>query len=493
MAYGSIWGATLTVDDDGPADFTRVQDAVDTAAQGDEVFVMPGIYAGGETRTVRFRFPDGSQYSGLVVEAPITAVVFLKDGVTLRGSGPEVTTLDGLADGTVILINEGGSETRVEGFTIQGGSGNDFRLPLLDLDGRRSAGGIMIFGGSPIISHNVIRGNSVSAYGGGMEVAFSYFTPAQIRFNRVIDNLADAGGGAGIDVTNADPIFEGNIITGNRVTGTFGAGGGIAVFDNVNPFIYFQVDSDPETVMNTIAGNEAAFGGGIWMSAAPLTWGNIVSFNRAQTGGGIYSSGGSLGFRWNDVFGNAGGNYSHEDLTGKNGNISADPLFLDSAGGDWRLTPTSPCVDAAPVGSFIIAGGKNVRLSRNDFEGNLRPLDGNRDLEAVPDIGAFEFNRGDVLGLRFAQDTETLSWRAERSAVAYNVYRGSLGELSASSFGACIGSVDPVTSGTVLVDPLLPDPATGLFYLVTQVTAAGEQTLGFDSRGLERISPPGCP
>ena len=35
---------TWTVDDDGPADFSSIQDAVDAASTGDSIQVFPGIY-----------------------------------------------------------------------------------------------------------------------------------------------------------------------------------------------------------------------------------------------------------------------------------------------------------------------------------------------------------------------------------------------------------------------------------------------------------------
>jgi hypothetical protein len=47
-----------------------------------------------------------------------------------------------------------------------------------------------------------------------------------------------------------------------------------------------------------------------------------------------------------DIYGNAGGDWVHpiEDQLGVNGNISADPLFCDTLGGDYRLETCSPCL-----------------------------------------------------------------------------------------------------------------------------------------------------
>ena len=37
------------------------------------------------------------------------------------------------------------------------------------------------------------------------------------------------------------------------------------------------------------------------------------------------------------------------------GNITNDPLFQDAAGGDYRLTPNSPCVNTGTNGSWTIS------------------------------------------------------------------------------------------------------------------------------------------
>ncbi|MCA9426890.1 MAG: hypothetical protein KC994_17555 [Candidatus Omnitrophica bacterium] len=62
------------------------------------------------------------------------------------------------------------------------------------------------------------------------------------------------------------------------------------------------------------------------------------------------------------------------------GNIDADPLFVDPANGDYHLMPGSPCIEA----------GTNTGLVE-DFDGKGRPL-------GDYDMGAFEypFLRGDI-------------------------------------------------------------------------------------------------
>src|SRR6185437_6846641 len=74
------------------------------------------------------------------------------------------------------------------------------------------------------------------------------------------------------------------------------------------------------------------------------------------------------------------------DETGTRGNISADPLFVDAASGNFRLEQAAPPIDA----------GTNTGAPPTDFDGNPRPIDGDGDGVAVTDMGAFEFPAADL-------------------------------------------------------------------------------------------------
>jgi hypothetical protein len=84
----------------------------------------------------------------------------------------------------------------------------------------------------------------------------------------------------------------------------------------------------------------------------------------------------------NLVFGNTIDYQGTANQTGISGNISADPLFIDGAAGNYRLQHGS--------GSPAIDSGSAIGAPGVDFDGTLRPLDGNGDATAVMDIGAFE-------------------------------------------------------------------------------------------------------
>ena len=116
---------------------------------------------------------------------------------------------------------------------------------------------------------------------------------------------------------------------------------------------------------NTIVSNgPGAMGGGIYCMSGftGQIVRNIVALNVSQ-GSAIYCEpGANPTFLCNNVWGNVGGDYGGAcgNPTGLNGNISLDPLFCDSAQGDYRLGSDSPCAnvpDCGQIGVFGIACG----------------------------------------------------------------------------------------------------------------------------------------
>ena len=143
LASGATFATTWTVDDDGKADFTYIQGALQVASDGDEILVMPGTYTG----------------TGATIVNTLGKEVWLHSS-----GGPEVTIIDG--EGVRRGIQCVGGETSntiIEGFTITGGSA---------LDG----GGMINIGSSPTLTNCIFENNHASNDGGGMHNTDSSLT-----------------------------------------------------------------------------------------------------------------------------------------------------------------------------------------------------------------------------------------------------------------------------------------------------------------------------
>jgi len=125
------------------------------------------------------------------------------------------------------------------------------------------------------------------------------------------------------------------------------------------------------TVSNcTISGNSSS---GVYVDykGTALVSNSIVGFN--GIGIGRDSASYTLTLLYNDVYGNTTSNYDGiPDATGTNGNISADPLFVDRAAGNFHLLPGSPCIDAGDdavvtAGQTDLAGQPRIQGAHVDM------------------------------------------------------------------------------------------------------------------------------
>jgi len=112
---------TWTVDDDGPADFQTIHDAIDAASPGDTIFVKSGEYCEGQS-------------------AHITKPL------TLQGENPETTIIDG----SVRIL---ASNTSLSGFTIISGYGWELG-PILGSAYNCTLTNNILFGAGSIIYDN---------------------------------------------------------------------------------------------------------------------------------------------------------------------------------------------------------------------------------------------------------------------------------------------------------------------------------------------------
>jgi len=182
-------------------------------------------------------------------------------------------------------------------------------------------------------------------------------------------NSAPSGGGAWAGTLN------------NCILTTNSARGGISLDDDGVPY------------------RVGGFGGaahGCTLNNCTLTanWAIVVAYDAGDWFDG--DGGGAAGGTLNNCivyFNSNGGNYTADSSlrhccttplpTSGVGNITNAPLFVDYDGGDFRLRPDSPCIDA---------GTNLVGLLTTDILGNTRFIDGNGDGIVAWDIGAYEYN-----------------------------------------------------------------------------------------------------
>jgi hypothetical protein len=358
-------GAAGTGTDDDP--FRDLQLAIDSASDGDVILIRPGTYEATPSEFVEplcgnceEHLTDVEATHGFVVEGK---------GVHLVGSGPDETVLVTNAGYGVLFEDSRGSH--VANLRITGGR--------RDADGMATDAGVVVRRSNVTLDVLEIVDNDhrlegvVVGIGGvmGREGAEMTITNCVIRNNGwdgialyrgavafIADNDISVGRGAGIGITwDASAVVLRNRISGYwKGVGTFGSSRATvrnnAIFDNLGWGIVITGESFMEAANNVVVRNGNC-GFALWSDVATgLFTNNIVVGNGWREEWvcpqvGIWMNGNpeNVGISFNDVWGNAAGDYHDMDeLTGVDGNISLDPVFADTL--DFHLLEGSPGIDA---------------------------------------------------------------------------------------------------------------------------------------------------
>lgn len=395
-----------------PADFATIQAAINAAGPGDTILVSPGTYA------------ENINFQGKAIT------------VTTK-KGPKKTIIDGGAkDSVATFVSGEGLGSVLNGFTLRKGrsgfdtpgfgDGGGIRISAASptitgnsiVDNRACVGpGISISFGSPLIQGNTISRNLQQGCSGGIRgggISIGGNGTARVLDNVIAANTMTSANGGGISPFAAGtPTIQGNTITGNTATGISpcAAGGGISMVNFSDTLIAGTLitgnsagcgggirwgvpfgDRGPLLVNNTIADNDSAQGSGIYadgFDTQTLLVNNIIVATGAQTA--VFCGNFDLNppmFKSNDVFSPMGSAYGGicTNQTELNGNISADPLFVNPGAGNYHLQAGSAAIDA----------GDNIApsLPANDLDGDPRKLDGDGNGTVIVDVGADEFNLG---------------------------------------------------------------------------------------------------
>lgn len=236
-------GRTITVDDDGPADFNNIQAAINDANNGDTVIVADGIYSGKGNRDINAG-PEGVE------------------NVVVRSThGPENCIIDG----------SGG----YFGFHFDALNYANHKIPVVLLDGFKITNCQLAIalhqtGQYPAIRNCILTGN-----GGGIRCG--EWNCIEISNCTIVNNT----GGIQCDLT-AEPTIQNCIIANNAGTGIYCIG--------ARPFVTNCI----------VSGNKSKFfGGGFYIgpdinyASEPQIHNCIVTGNKADSGGAFYITGGS--------------------------------------------------------------------------------------------------------------------------------------------------------------------------------------------------------
>ncbi|MHC4241819.1 MAG: choice-of-anchor Q domain-containing protein, partial [Planctomycetota bacterium] len=326
----------------------------------------------------------------------------------------------------------GSGNAVLDGFTITGGNANtsspyhgagllnEYGTSLISNctfihNSARRGSGIYNYRGNPSLTNCTFTQNSAEDKGGAIYNYESYSDLTECTF---IENSAEYGGG-GIYNDESDPILanctfivnqahygggmynekSGPILTNCTFTGNLGHnyGGGMyntlesyptlhnCIFNGNLAYDYgggfSNNDSSPTLTNCTFTGNSAPTGNAIACNSREQRHGATISLTNCI-----------LWDRGNEIWNNDRSTFiiSYSNVQGGwrgEGNIDAEPMFVDPQGpdnipgtedDDLRLAPTSPCIDSGDPNYLL--GPKET-----DLEGNQRIIGGHIDM------GAYEF------------------------------------------------------------------------------------------------------
>jgi serine protease len=311
-----------------PTDQPTIAAAIASAPDGYTVLVAPGLYSGMGNRDLNF----AGKRLDLRGAADPSSVVIDCEGLA------RLITFDHAED----------NRSGVSGLTVRNCGVDD-------------QGALYMLGAAPTISGNVfdstmsVSGAQLFGFNGSPNVQKNLFRNTQCDDQHLSGVLAFVNG--------SSPYIANNVFVGNQCRSV-----NMSIPEGMTPMV----------VNNTMVGNRA----GIYIDRRVSTashWysnnlivgnerGVEVSFEFSPRSDDLASI-----FQTNIVFGNATDYLGTTDLTGRSGNLRADPLFV-----------TSPTNLRLAAGSPARGAGAALHAPADDFDGAPRG--------ASFDIGAFQFH-----------------------------------------------------------------------------------------------------
>lgn len=378
-----------------------LQAALAASVFGDQIFVADGSYRTTSTgsRTISFGLKNGVElYGGFLggESSPAERPPFWTAASTLDGDLAGDDGLSQFGDNSFHLVTTAGTNATavLDGFVIRGGNANaaggnnDKGAGILCLGAVSptvrncrfvanrctfgGAAGYINNGGAPSFSDCAFEDGVGGSFGGAFDIAAG----GAVRFERCLfrGNTAARAGALEIFSTTGAVVSD-CVFLNNTATGT-GGGGGVWLGSGGNPVVRGCTIAGNFSTTNAVAGLRV-------QNAANATVANCILWDNVGPAGAQASG--------NQVNATADVNWCIVEggFVGGTGNLGADPLLANVAGGDVTLGAGSPAIDAGSNNG--VPAGITLDFAKHPrFADVLSVADTGSGSAPIVDIGALE-------------------------------------------------------------------------------------------------------
>ncbi|MEZ5428442.1 MAG: choice-of-anchor Q domain-containing protein [Pyrinomonadaceae bacterium] len=402
ISSAATFTVTKTADtDDGSCDadcsLREAVGAANSAAGDDLIQFDPGLFGTSQIITLGGTQIEVNNNGALVINGPGAGLLKIANGfndrIFLVNAGADLsveklTLSEGDADSGGAVYNFGtltiaDCVVRDNTSVLRGGAiyNNEGNLTIVNSEFRGNStlnsggGAVSSLLGTVSITGTHLWNNSAGSFGGALDFNTS---TVSINNSAVTNNSAvNAGGGIAASGSSVLTITNSTVSQNQVVTG----GGGIANLTQATTSL----------ISSTVAGNTAdsdndgnGAGGGISNSGTFQAINSIIADNSSNSG---------LGPDFEGIFTSQGYNLientNKTTITGDiTGNITGQDPLLGGLQNNGGLLPTHALMSGSPA----IDAGDPVNFPSSDQRGVVRPVDGDGDGSALPDIGSFELN-----------------------------------------------------------------------------------------------------